>query len=258
VGQRTAADQRPLSGLRLDYGQAGSNPSRPDSRHYFRLADDAFRTLSLLAASQGCCSNTLKNGQRRVRVFITDPNLPNKSEMARSPQSARRDVSTTWLTGPKPFIDLPRWLPVQRVPRVLWHELRGQIEVTCLSCGKLNKCVPRMLRPLGVLSLLFSLAPAAVAQVPPSKPSTSKADHSQEAFVIEQFSRKERFENDGTSSKEDTGRVRIFNYYRAQRELVDGAGRAQEKSVPSRMGNSRLACNPCTSGGVETGDGGCL
>jgi hypothetical protein len=67
-----------------------------------------------------------------------------------------------------------------------------------------------MLRALGVLPLLFlSLAPAPVAQVPLSKSSTSQADHSQEAFVIEQFSRKERFETDGTSSGEDTAQVRI-------------------------------------------------
>src|SRR3989442_214326 len=107
---------------------------------------------------------------------------------------------------------------VQRVPRVLWHELWGQIEVTCLFCGKLNKCVPRMLRPLGVLSLLcLSLAPAPVAQVPPSKHGTSKADHSQEAFVIEQFSRKERFENDGTFAREDTAQVRIQSEAGVQR-----------------------------------------
>lgn len=69
----------------------------------------------------------------------------------------------------------------------------------------------RMLKPLSILSLvLLFLARSLVAQAPPSsKPTTSKADHSEEAFVIEQFSCKERFENDGTSSREDTARVRI-------------------------------------------------
>ena len=68
-----------------------------------------------------------------------------------------------------------------------------------------------MLRPLSVLPLLFlSLAASVVAQAPSSaKSSASKADQSQEAFVIEQFSRKERFENDGTFSREDTARVLI-------------------------------------------------
>jgi len=75
-----------------------------------------------------------------------------------------------------------------------------------------------MLRALGVLSLLsLSLAPGLAAQVPSSKPGTSKADYSQEGFVIEQFSRKQRFENDGTSSREDTARVRIQSEAGAQR-----------------------------------------
>jgi tetratricopeptide (TPR) repeat protein/transglutaminase-like putative cysteine protease len=67
-----------------------------------------------------------------------------------------------------------------------------------------------MLRLLGILSvLLLSLAPS-WAQAPSlSKPTASSADHSQEAFVIEQSSRKEKFENDGTSSREDTARIRI-------------------------------------------------
>jgi tetratricopeptide (TPR) repeat protein len=68
-----------------------------------------------------------------------------------------------------------------------------------------------MLKPLSILSLvLLFLARSLVAQAPSSsKPTTSKADHSEEAFVIEQSSCKERFENDGTSSREDTARVRI-------------------------------------------------
>ena len=93
------------------------------------------------------------------------------------------------------------------------------MEVTCLFSGMLNNCTPRMLRFLGVRSLLFfSLAASLVAQTPSSvKPSPSKADYSQEGFVIEQFSRKERFENDGTSSQEDTARVRIQSEAGVQR-----------------------------------------
>jgi len=68
-----------------------------------------------------------------------------------------------------------------------------------------------MLRPLAVLSLLFlHLAVSADAQAQSSpRPGSSKADYSQEPFVIEQFSRKQQFENDGTSSRQDTARVRI-------------------------------------------------
>jgi tetratricopeptide (TPR) repeat protein/transglutaminase-like putative cysteine protease len=91
------------------------------------------------------------------------------------------------------------------------YEAGSHIEVTCLFRGKLNKCVLRMMRPSGVLSLLvLLLAPSLVAQSPSlPKPSTPKADNSQEAFVVEQFTCKERFENDGTSSQEVAARVRI-------------------------------------------------
>lgn len=67
-----------------------------------------------------------------------------------------------------------------------------------------------MLRLLVILSVLCLILSPSLAQVAaPSKPDISKSDHSQEAFVIEQFSQKVRFENDGTSSREDTARVRI-------------------------------------------------
>jgi len=61
------------------------------------------------------------------------------------------------------------------------------------------------------VSFLAGLAVVSPAftQVAESKPATAKADHAQEAFVIEQFSRNEKFENDGTSVREDTGRIRI-------------------------------------------------
>jgi len=66
-----------------------------------------------------------------------------------------------------------------------------------------------MLKSLGAISLLLLLGvPSAVAQPATPKPA-AKADHSQEAVVIEQYSCKEKFENDGTSSREDTARVRI-------------------------------------------------
>jgi hypothetical protein len=75
-----------------------------------------------------------------------------------------------------------------------------------------------MLKPLATLSLLFfSSVHSVIAQGPSSKPGASKADYSQEGFVIEQFSRKERFENDGTSSREDTARVRIQSEAGVQR-----------------------------------------
>jgi hypothetical protein len=68
-----------------------------------------------------------------------------------------------------------------------------------------------MLRFSAVLSLLFfSLAASSAAQTPLSeKPGTSKADYSQEGFVVEQVSHKEKFENDGTASSVDTARVKI-------------------------------------------------
>ena len=70
-----------------------------------------------------------------------------------------------------------------------------------------------MLRPSRVSSLVFlslALAPCLGAQsLSLPKPGTAKADYSQEAFVVEQFSCKERFENDGNSSQEIAARVRI-------------------------------------------------
>jgi tetratricopeptide (TPR) repeat protein/transglutaminase-like putative cysteine protease len=57
-----------------------------------------------------------------------------------------------------------------------------------------------------LLPFLESLAPG---QVESAKTDPSKSDHSQEAFVVEQFSRKEKFENDGTAVRVDSARVRI-------------------------------------------------
>ena len=70
------------------------------------------------------------------------------------------------------------------------------------------------------MSVLFlPLAASLVAQTPSpsSKPNTPKADYSQEAFVVEQFSHKEKFENDGTSSQEETARVRVQSEAGVQR-----------------------------------------
>jgi len=68
-----------------------------------------------------------------------------------------------------------------------------------------------MLKSFGALSLLvlFLVSGMGAQAVSSTKPDASKVDHSQEALVIEQFSRKEKFENDGTSFREDTARVRI-------------------------------------------------
>lgn len=63
-----------------------------------------------------------------------------------------------------------------------------------------------MSKLLGNSFLLLALLGALTAQVAPG---AAKTDHSQEAFIIEQFYRKQKFENDGTSSREDTERIRI-------------------------------------------------
>jgi Domain of Unknown Function with PDB structure (DUF3857)/Transglutaminase-like superfamily len=75
-----------------------------------------------------------------------------------------------------------------------------------------------MLKPFGTLSFLFLvLASAAVAQAPPPKFAAAMADNSQEALVIEQFILKDKFENDGTSSREQIARVRIQSEAGVQR-----------------------------------------
>ena len=68
-----------------------------------------------------------------------------------------------------------------------------------------------MLRQSCILpALLFSLAASPVAQTPsPAKTVPPKADYAQEAFVIEQFSHKEKFDNDGIFSWSETSRVRL-------------------------------------------------
>lgn len=67
------------------------------------------------------------------------------------------------------------------------------------------------LRARYLFTLIFYLLPSLTSQgqVEQAKADASNRDYSQEAFVIEQFSRKEKFENDGTSFREDTARLRI-------------------------------------------------
>src|SRR5882724_6175973 len=76
-----------------------------------------------------------------------------------------------------------------------------------------------MLRFLSVFCLLLvSLAASLAAQAPSAlKPSTSQTDYSQEGFVIEQVTHKEKFENDGTSSSANTARVKIQSEAGVQR-----------------------------------------
>jgi tetratricopeptide (TPR) repeat protein len=64
---------------------------------------------------------------------------------------------------------------------------------------------------LSLVCLFLSplVAVTTMAQAGQAKPEASKTDNSKEAFVIEQFSRKEKFENDGTSIRVDAARIRI-------------------------------------------------
>ena len=55
--------------------------------------------------------------------------------------------------------------------------------------------------------LLVSVVEAQIS--PPAKSDAASTSDSQEAFVIEQFIRKEKFENDGTSQRQDTASIRI-------------------------------------------------
>lgn len=58
------------------------------------------------------------------------------------------------------------------------------------------------------LALLFFAATAVQAQAPERTPNP-KTDYSQEAYVVEQFMQKVKFENDGTAVQEVSARVRI-------------------------------------------------
>src|SRR5258708_5720424 len=68
-----------------------------------------------------------------------------------------------------------------------------------------------MIRPMRATPLLLSILTTALflqAQ-PAPKPAAAKPDYSQEAFVMEQYLRKVKLENDGTSVREDSARIRI-------------------------------------------------
>jgi tetratricopeptide (TPR) repeat protein len=67
-----------------------------------------------------------------------------------------------------------------------------------------------MFKAPGILALLsLFLTPPSWAQAAAAKPATPSTDHSQEALVVEQSLEKEKFENDGTSSTENSARIRI-------------------------------------------------
>lgn len=68
-----------------------------------------------------------------------------------------------------------------------------------------------MSKALLVVYLLICCISLAAQSPSSANPANSKADYSQEPFVIEQFFRKQRFENDGTSSREDNARIRILS-----------------------------------------------
>ena len=90
-----------------------------------------------------------------------------------------------------------------------------------------------MLKPWSVLFLLFAfpLSPLLAQGASSSKSSSSKAHHSDEAFVIEQYSSKQQFENDGTYSEENSWRVRIQitqEESEAERGALDRNARARK------------------------------
>jgi len=71
-------------------------------------------------------------------------------------------------------------------------------------------CVKRMPNYLAIPALILYFVPALLAQAgSPADSVVSKPSYSEEAYVLERSSRKIKFENDGTSSVEDTARVRI-------------------------------------------------
>ena len=99
--------------------------------------------------------------------------------------------------------------------------------------------------------LLLSLTPVLVAQTSSAKkPDPSIADRSQEALVVEQFSRKEKFENDGTSSRQDTARIRVQSEAGVQRygllsfSYASGTGSFEVKYVRVRKPDGSVVDTP--------------
>jgi len=71
-------------------------------------------------------------------------------------------------------------------------------------------CLNRLFNVCAVPALILYLVATLVAQPPsPTKAVGSKSDYSEEAFVLEQSLAKVKFENDGTSTREDTARIRV-------------------------------------------------
>ena len=67
-----------------------------------------------------------------------------------------------------------------------------------------------MSKPIHIFALVLYVTAAVVLQGQSSnKTPTAKPDYSQEAFVMEQYLRKVKLENDGTSLREDSARVRV-------------------------------------------------
>ncbi len=66
-----------------------------------------------------------------------------------------------------------------------------------------------MLSRVGFLWLFLLLPSYVVAQSTPAKPPADKPDYSKEAVVYEKYFCKETFQNDGTSSREQSARLRI-------------------------------------------------
>jgi tetratricopeptide (TPR) repeat protein len=79
------------------------------------------------------------------------------------------------------------------------RSLLSFIAISCLAVSPLT--VPLTVAQFGHSS--------AITPSSPSKPDKPKHDYSQEAFVIEQYHSRYRFENDGTGSRETVARVRV-------------------------------------------------
>src|SRR5258706_4855818 len=73
-----------------------------------------------------------------------------------------------------------------------------------------KKMSTSMSKPIHIFALVLYVTAAVVLQGQSSnKPPTAKPDYSQEAFVMERYLRKVKLENDGTSLREDSARVRV-------------------------------------------------
>jgi len=100
-----------------------------------------------------------------------------------------------------------------------------------------------------LLTLVLAVALTVGAQSP-AGPAVFKSDYSQEAFVVEQFLYKVKFENDGTSSQEETARVRIQSDAGVQRygllafPYASGTGPFEIEYVRVRKADGTLVLTP--------------